>query len=62
MAASLAGKPAAMQGLRHAPTTIVLHWLTAALVALLWTIGQTIDFAPSGPLRVPPVSALLPPT
>jgi cytochrome b561 len=52
MAPSLAGEPAATQGLRHAPTTIVLHWLTAALVVLLWTIGQTVDFAPRGPLRV----------
>jgi cytochrome b561 len=32
--------------------TIALHWTTAALVGLLWVIGQTIDFAPSGPLRV----------
>jgi cytochrome b561 len=52
MAPSLVGEPAATQGLRHAPTTIVLHWLTAVLVVLLWTIGQTIDFAPRGPLRV----------
>jgi cytochrome b561 len=37
---------------RHGITIIVLHWLTAALVGLLWVIGQTIDFAPRGPLRV----------
>ncbi len=37
---------------RHAPTTIALHWLTAILVVLLWTIGQTIDFVPRGALRV----------
>jgi cytochrome b561 len=45
-------EPVTMQGLRHAPTTIWLHWATAGLVALLWVIGQTIDFAPSGNLRV----------
>jgi len=45
-------EPAATQGLRHAPVTIALHWFTAALVVLLWTIGQTVDFAPNGPLRV----------
>ena len=31
--------------------TIALHWTTALLVGLLWLVGQTIDFAPSGPLR-----------
>lgn len=29
-----------------------LHWLTAALVALLWTLGQCIDFFPSGTPRI----------
>jgi cytochrome b561 len=48
MSTSVAGA----RGVRHAPTTIALHWLTAALVVALWTIGQTIDFAPKGPLRV----------
>ncbi|HVC63686.1 MAG TPA: cytochrome b/b6 domain-containing protein [Acetobacteraceae bacterium] len=48
----MAGEPAATQGLRHAPATIVLHWLSAVLVASLWTIGKTIDFAPNGPLRI----------
>lgn len=52
MPPSIVNEPAATQGLRHAPTTITLHWLTAVLVVLLWTIGQTIDFAPRGPLRV----------
>jgi cytochrome b561 len=32
-------------------TTIALHWITAALVALLWVIGQTGDLLPKGPLR-----------
>ncbi|MDR3536446.1 MAG: cytochrome b/b6 domain-containing protein [Acetobacteraceae bacterium] len=49
---SILTEPAATQGLRHDPTTILLHWLTAALVVVLWTIGQTVDFAPSGALRV----------
>ena len=33
-------------------TTIVLHWLTAALVALQWIGAQVIDLFPRGPLRV----------
>jgi cytochrome b561 len=52
MARSVVGESAAVPRARHAPTTIVLHWLTAALVVLLWTIGQTIDFAPRGAMRV----------
>jgi len=52
MPTSVVVEPATTQGLRHAPTTIALHWLTAVLVVLLWTIGQTIDFAPNGALRV----------
>jgi cytochrome b561 len=45
-------RPAESQGLRHDPTTIALHWLSAALVVVLWTIGQTVDVFPDGPLRV----------
>ena len=52
MPASVFDQPAATQGLRHAPTTIALHWITAVLVVVLWTIGQTIDFAPRGALRI----------
>ena len=37
---------------RHARTTIALHWLTAILIVALWSIGQTIDFAPRGSIRV----------
>ena len=37
---------------RYDTPTIALHWATALLVALLWAIGETIDFAPKGPLRV----------
>ena len=36
--------------------TIVLHWLTAGLVAALWIIGQTRFVFPSGPLRVDYIS------
>jgi len=49
---SMVTQPAETQGLRHDPTTIALHWLTAVLVIVLWTIGQTVDFAPNGPLRI----------
>ena len=52
MRPSILTEPAETQGLRHDRTTIVLHWATALLVVLLWTIGQTVDFAPSGPLRI----------
>jgi cytochrome b561 len=40
------------QALRYDPTTIALHWISAALVGVLWTIGQTVDVFPDGPLRV----------
>ncbi|ACA15053.1 cytochrome B561 [Methylobacterium sp. 4-46] len=36
---------------RYDTTTIVLHWLTALLVGLLWILGQTNDWWPRGPLR-----------
>lgn len=52
MPVSTVGEPAATQDLRHARMTIVLHWLTALLVVALWTIGQTIDFAPKGVARM----------
>lgn len=32
--------------------TIRLHWITAALVVLLWTIGRVTPFLPRGPLRI----------
>jgi cytochrome b561 len=32
--------------------TILLHWLSAALVLGLWTVGQCIDFFPKGDPRV----------
>lgn len=40
-------------GFRYDTTTIVFHWLTVALVVLLWTSAQTIDFFPRGDGRVP---------
>ena len=33
-------------------TSIRLHWFTAALVVILWCLGQTIDWFPSGAFRV----------
>jgi cytochrome b561 len=32
--------------------TILLHWITAALVALLWGIAQVIDLFPKGAPRI----------
>ena len=52
MSTSFLDQPAATQGLRHAPTSIALHWITAVLVVLLFIIGKTIDYAPKGPLRI----------
>jgi len=49
---SIVMQPAATQGLRHDATTIAFHWISALLVALLWTIGQTVDTFPNGPLRI----------
>lgn len=37
---------------RYDGRTIALHWATAALVAALWTLGETIDWFPKGSLRV----------
>ena len=33
---------------RYDSVSILLHWITAALVVILWTLGQTIDFFPKG--------------
>ena len=44
--------PVQIRRSRHDPVTVALHWVTAALVAALWTIGQTVDFFPNGPLRI----------
>lgn len=48
---SIVMQPAETQGLRHDSTTITLHWVTAILVVVLWTIGQTVDFPPTAALR-----------
>lgn len=37
---------------RYDARTIALHWATATLVAILWCIGQSIDFFPKGMPRV----------
>ena len=52
MQQTILAQPAEAQGLRHAPVTIALHWITALLVGVLWVIGQTVDFFPNGPLRI----------
>jgi cytochrome b561 len=49
---TIAIQPVETQGLRHDPTTIAFHWISAVLVAVLWTIGQTVDVFPNGPLRI----------
>ena len=49
---TIMAQPAETQGLRHDPTTVALHWISALLVVVLWTIGQTVDVFPNGPLRV----------
>jgi cytochrome b561 len=33
---------------RYDGVSILLHWLTAGLVVILWTLGQTIDLFPRG--------------
>jgi cytochrome b561 len=37
---------------RYDGISILLHWLTAALVVILWTLGQTIDFFPKGAPKI----------
>jgi cytochrome b561 len=37
---------------RYDGISILLHWLTAALVVILWTLGQTIDFFAKGAPRI----------
>ncbi|HEY2618403.1 MAG TPA: cytochrome b [Acetobacteraceae bacterium] len=45
-------QPASTQALRYRSATIALHWISALLVVTLWTIGQTVDVFPNGPLRI----------
>jgi len=45
--AAVAGAPA-----RYDDRSILLHWITAGLVILLWGIAQVIDFFPRGMPRI----------
>jgi cytochrome b561 len=38
--------------LRYDPTSLWLHWASAILVLLLWCLGETIDWFPSGFPRI----------
>jgi cytochrome b561 len=48
IAPGVAVEPAA----RYDGVSILLHWLTAALVVILWTLGKTIDLFPKGAPRI----------
>jgi cytochrome b561 len=37
---------------RYDGVSILLHWLTAGLVVILWTLGQTIDWFPKGAPKI----------
>jgi cytochrome b561 len=37
---------------RYDGVSVLLHWLTAGLVVILWTLGQTIDFFPKGAPKI----------
>ena len=45
-------QPAKPRAQRYDPVTIALHWISTVLVVVLWTIGQTVDVFPNGPLRI----------
>ncbi len=47
-----AGDPTAPRPGSYDRRTIRLHWLTAALVAALWVVGQVIDDFPKGMPRI----------
>lgn len=38
-------------GAHYDRTTIMLHWMTAGSVVILWIIGQTADWFPHGPFN-----------
>lgn len=42
--------------LKYDGMSMLLHWLTAALVATLWTLGQCLSFFPKGAPRVTALS------
>ena len=50
--AGRAGAEVADFASRYDRLTILLHWLTAALVIILWGIAQVIDFFPRGEPRI----------
>lgn len=43
--------PSAASPPRYDTITIILHWLVALLVAMLWIGGETLDWLPAGALR-----------
>lgn len=51
-AASFRQSAAVEPALRYDGVSIVLHWLTAGLVVILWTLGQSIDFFPKGAPKI----------
>ncbi|HEV2268543.1 MAG TPA: cytochrome b/b6 domain-containing protein [Steroidobacteraceae bacterium] len=51
-AAAVVQGAAVEPAVRYDGVSILLHWLTAALVAILWTLGQTIDFFPKGAPKI----------
>jgi len=51
-AAAVVQRAAVEPAPRYDGVSILLHWLTAALVVILWTLGQTIDFFPKGAPKI----------
>jgi cytochrome b561 len=51
-AAAVAQHVAVEPAPRYDGVSIMLHWLTAALVVILWTLGQTIDWFPKGAPKI----------
>jgi cytochrome b561 len=51
-AASFMASAAVEPAPRYDGVSILLHWLTAGLVVILWTLGQTIDFFPKGAPKI----------
>ncbi len=50
--AGLARHAAVEPPLRYDGISILLHWLTALLIVVLWTLGQTIDWFPRGAPKI----------
>jgi cytochrome b561 len=51
-AASALGQSAVAADSRYDGVSILLHWLTAALIVILWTLGKCIDFFPVGAPKI----------